>query len=1337
MIEEDVRKTANTWSGNLKITVTYALSQLGRNLRPCRIGVATVFLVVFFTALLQNAIQLSPIIFLKLAENDLGETDLLYTPLQSKTVAPVPPHPPAPGGGGGVGPSPPMLTWGQAGNGTDEMSIQFVDVSYLASELRRKHEKAVRGVVPRWVLQGRVVNARFPSRLNTTAVLLIADTASEDSVAFGRSFQSRPLAQGECYASGSVLRAMGLQPDRGERLRIELDLIRASSALSSSGISSPMSDPTNETTANDLTTNDAEAILRALGVNMTDSVVIDVPNATLTILQGLRQQGLPINGTVPLTIGNGTVVNVNVTEVLIGTAESVGKVPVPVDAILNATLPLLRQALTIEADFVPIVGTDAPEGKWPSALGNTLMIDAKYVLAEIITSFKQAFEDIQASILNNPLEITFDPTPFLTEALKVDLDRYALTGNVLLEDRIPLYMQEPRQQAFDITVATDRVAESIGIDYPISVTAPLQSLLVASQFVRLFLDNLFAAVVFVLVLLSIVLVYSLMLNDVEDKTYEFGMLRALGMRKQTLISMLLFQAMLFAIPGLSMGLLVAWLGGLIVTYFIADFSYAVFSYELHLSAILLGSSLGLIMPVIANIVPIRRALSKTLRDALDIYHAVVSEIEVTIIKLHRLGLSPLQLLASSILVIAGFITYYLIPLSFVMRSFVFFFSILNIILMGMMLGLVMVAQVFQPLLQQAFCWLIVVPFRADASLYVLVVKNLQGHGKRNAKTGLMFTVALTFLVFAGAIFALQGNNLAANVKQATGADVVVRASLWERPLYEEKLSSFLQGEMGKPKFEGSADERAQVDFANVANASDTARESGPVYRVVEGFSFITFNLQLTPLVFDVQLSNDALFPSGPVNLRGIQSNFFDVIFQEYFRPSQFQKGLDLATDDLVPSLFATYSVDPPVGPTEQLPDNRTARMRDAKGILSGFTTAGRNASDEVIQETTNKTRKADLSSSSLQPLKLLLPEGLRDPWSVKAGKQLTLRVKLDGTNGESLYYSTVVRAMVRKIPGTMFSSFSFIQGYPDAYTTEDAMLSLWDDTQRVSGLVRNSDPAIASMSDSDPSRAYAGFSVSEGSSLAGSQNSTDTEAPRPTAGPPPPSPDVPVSIGGDSDDTEPDGGPGGQQEGANIGSPVANVRAATQRGLGKASLYVRLVPNATIDERDFITNTIRSIMDDTHAIIDVRTLTETTQTAADLLQVFFAVCAIIAFVLAFFLLWTSSSANVRENMWEIGVLRACGLSKWQVVRVGVYESLSLTLSSILLGTVLGGVVAITLTVQFNLFSELPFVFLFPFTLYGFMVFLALVTAVVGPWVPTMDVAQAPVALILKGADWCS
>ena len=40
----------------------------------------------------------------------------------------------------------------------------------------------------------------------------------------------------------------------------------------------------------------------------------------------------------------------------------------------------------------------------------------------------------------------------------------------------------------------------------------------------------------------------------------------------------------------------------------------------------------------------------------------------------------------------------------------------------------------------------------------------------------------------------------------------------------------------------------------------------------------------------------------------------------------------------------------------------------------------------------------------------------------------------------------------------------------------------------------------------------------------------------------------------------------------------------------------------------------------------------------------------------------------------------------QVVRVGVYESLSLTLSSILLGTVLGGVVAITLTVQFNLFS---------------------------------------------------
>lgn len=43
--------------------------------------------------------------------------------------------------------------------------------------------------------------------------------------------------------------------------------------------------------------------------------------------------------------------------------------------------------------------------------------------------------------------------------------------------------------------------------------------------IKLFLNNIIIITVFLLSMLSILLIYSLMLSDVEEKTYEFGMLR--------------------------------------------------------------------------------------------------------------------------------------------------------------------------------------------------------------------------------------------------------------------------------------------------------------------------------------------------------------------------------------------------------------------------------------------------------------------------------------------------------------------------------------------------------------------------------------------------------------------------------------------------------------------------------------------------------------------------------------------------------------------------------------------------------------------------------------------
>ena len=76
---------------------------------------------------------------------------------------------------------------------------------------------------------------------------------------------------------------------------------------------------------------------------------------------------------------------------------------------------------------------------------------------------------------------------------------------------------------------------------------------------KLFMDGFVFNLVFFLALLSALLIYSLMLSDIDEKTYELGMLRTLGLPKIRIIVLILIEAMGFALPGLGLGLLLAYM----------------------------------------------------------------------------------------------------------------------------------------------------------------------------------------------------------------------------------------------------------------------------------------------------------------------------------------------------------------------------------------------------------------------------------------------------------------------------------------------------------------------------------------------------------------------------------------------------------------------------------------------------------------------------------------------------------------------------------------------------------------------------------------------------------
>ena len=64
-------------------------------------------------------------------------------------------------------------------------------------------------------------------------------------------------------------------------------------------------------------------------------------------------------------------------------------------------------------------------------------------------------------------------------------------------------------------------------------------------------------VIIFLSILATMLIYSLILGDVQSKTYEFGMLRALGFRLNDLVQVITVKSLSFSVPGFFLGIIVA------------------------------------------------------------------------------------------------------------------------------------------------------------------------------------------------------------------------------------------------------------------------------------------------------------------------------------------------------------------------------------------------------------------------------------------------------------------------------------------------------------------------------------------------------------------------------------------------------------------------------------------------------------------------------------------------------------------------------------------------------------------------------------------------------------
>lgn len=79
------------------------------------------------------------------------------------------------------------------------------------------------------------------------------------------------------------------------------------------------------------------------------------------------------------------------------------------------------------------------------------------------------------------------------------------------------------------------------------------------EFMNFQLDAVLFTVVFFLFVIDSILIYSMMLTDIEERTYEFAMLRTLGFKKSSLVVLLLVQGIFFSLPATIIGFLMLYI----------------------------------------------------------------------------------------------------------------------------------------------------------------------------------------------------------------------------------------------------------------------------------------------------------------------------------------------------------------------------------------------------------------------------------------------------------------------------------------------------------------------------------------------------------------------------------------------------------------------------------------------------------------------------------------------------------------------------------------------------------------------------------------------------------
>jgi FtsX-like permease family len=797
----------------------------------------------------------------------------------------------------------------------------------------------------------------------------------------------RDLGEAESYVSASLLQRLSVNGARGERVEVALPSDYADALLNGAV----------ELDGGALTPSGFDAMLQSMADGaavslLPDDAAADDGGAMLTLERRLLASSL------------------------YSTMSAL--VEVRGDGRLHLLVPLSVELTVVD-------GIDDPLGKWPPALGDVVAVDAAHVkqLAKRAMFVAAGNPALSTRVINALGAAAIDGESFdidaRLDAARVEEHAQMVVGTLRRESRAGQYLLDGAQFSRAFVHLADwlqtRLAPLDGIG-AVDVQLPLAAAMRGMEQIRLYLTQIFAVVLVVLVVLGIVLVFQLVGAEAEARGFEYGVLRSLGLRHSALAGLLVGQALLYALPALVGALLLSSALNVPVQLALANFALVPPTLALSGASVALVAALALLMPLVANVQPIVEALARPLVSALSVYRQHDEGAAVKRISLHRYGVSSSQAALSAFSVLVGFTVYYVVPYSFVNLMWPLFFTLLNMVLLGMLAGLCLLASLAQPYVELAVlrtllaCYThIYVPLltrrwrcrrrraaprseRRDAirsaSMRALVAKALHAHRPRNWMTALMFLLLVAVVLFSAVMLNVQIRGLQDNIRQTEGADLHVTARRTP-PLDEAALGEAL---------------------GDAVRAGD-----------VRDFAFLSYPLDIEPEQSDNYVAPLGVDYANRVVVRAATASYLRATDTRYLAVDHVDSAVhfERLPDGKPDVVRALYSSDD--GGGEQADDRRWAS--DAGALLSGPMTSTASGvapsccvGNDAATLTLPSEMSAPLSVDMVCAQKMLDDIGVDDLRSPSL-QFVVRRSPFGGAAGDLLYRARCV-ASLSQVPGS-------------------------------------------------------------------------------------------------------------------------------------------------------------------------------------------------------------------------------------------------------------------------------------------------------------------------------